>query len=111
MPWFKADDKLHEHRKPRIAGKAAMGVWILAGSWSADNTQDGFVPERVLSRWGTKRDAAALVAAGLWCPGEHEGESGYWFHDWPEYQMTKDEVEANRAAARERMRKLRKGDK
>ena len=43
--WFKVDDKLHDHRKARKAGKAAMGVWVLAGSWSMDNETDGFVPD------------------------------------------------------------------
>lgn len=27
MPWFKVDDRLHDHFKARQAGKAAMGVW------------------------------------------------------------------------------------
>ena len=57
MAWFKVDDKLHDHRKARRAGKAAIGVWVLAGSWAMDNLTDGFVPEVVLLRWGTRTDA------------------------------------------------------
>lgn len=86
MPWFKVDDKLHDHRKARKAGKAAMGVWVLAGSWSMDNLTDGFVPEDVLSRWGTKADAARLVTAGMWAVAEHAGEQGWRFHDWDRFQ-------------------------
>lgn len=86
MPWFKVDDKLHDHRKPRKAGKAAMGVWVLAGSWAMCSETDGFVPEHVLGRWGTRRDAARLVDAGFWFPDEHEGEVGWRFHDWLVYQ-------------------------
>lgn len=111
MAWFKVDDKLHEHKKGRDAGKAAMGVWVLAGSYCADNLTNGFVARRVLNRWGVPRDAAALVEAGLWLPGEHEGEAGWWFHDWTKFQPTKDKVEADRAAARERMRQLRSGER
>lgn len=86
MPWFKVDDKLHDHRKARRAGKAAMGVWVLAGSWAMDNLSDGFVPEDVLLRWGTRSDAAKLVAAGLWDTAVREGEEGWRFHDWERFQ-------------------------
>lgn len=86
MPWFKVDDKLHDHRKTRRAGKAAMGVWVLAGSWSMDNLTDGFVPEDVLLRWGTRADAGRLVAAGLWYVDEFDGDRGWRFHDWTRFQ-------------------------
>lgn len=86
MAWFKVDDKLHDHRKARKAGKAAMGVWVLAGSWSMDNLTDGFIPADVLSRWGTKADAGRLVASGLWFVDQHDGESGWRFHDWARFQ-------------------------
>ena len=86
MAWFKVDDKLHDHRKARKAGKAAMGVWVLAGSWCMSSETDGFVPESVLSRWGTTKDAEALVRVGMWFPDEHEGEDGWRFHDWLNYQ-------------------------
>jgi hypothetical protein len=86
MPWFKVDDKLHDHHKSRLAGKAAMGVWALAGSWCMANETDGFVPETVLSRWGTKRDAARLVEVGFWRTATRHGEPGWRFHDWLKYQ-------------------------
>lgn len=82
MAWFKVDDKLHDHRKARAAGRAAMGVWVLAGSWAADNLTDGFVPASVLPRWGTRRDAQRLVEVGLWVPCEQDGELGWRFHEW-----------------------------
>ncbi len=107
MPWFRVDDKLHDHRKARRAGKAAMGVWALAGSWAADNLTNGFVPASVLPRWGNAKDAAQLVAADLWSACEQDGEKGWLFHDWPEYQPTREEVEAERKATRERLRKWR----
>jgi hypothetical protein len=76
MSWFKVDDKLHDHRKSRKAGKSAMGVWVLAGSWSMDNETDGFIPADVLSRWGSAADARRLVEAGLWREAQHKGEPG-----------------------------------
>lgn len=86
MPWFKVDDRLHDHFKARQAGKAAMGVWVLAGSWAMASETDGFIPASVLSRWGTKRDANSLVSVGLWQEFEQNGERGWRFHDWLKYQ-------------------------
>jgi hypothetical protein len=86
MSWFKVDDKLHDHRKVRKAGKSAMGVWVLAGSWSMFAEMDGFVPDSVLARWGTRRDAQTLVDVGFWDVAERNGESGWQFHDWLKYQ-------------------------
>ena len=63
-----------------------MGVWVLAGSWAMSSETDGFVPTSVLSRWGTPKDAAALVAVGLWYVDRREGEDGWAFHDWLTYQ-------------------------
>lgn len=97
MPWFKVDDKLHDHRKARAAGKAAMGVWVLAGSWAADNLTDGFVPISILPRWGNSRDAAKLCQVGLWMPDEQDGERGWRFHEWAERQPTRAQKVAERA--------------
>jgi hypothetical protein len=103
MTWFKVDDKLHDHRKVRAAGKAAMGVWVLAGSWAADNLTDGFIPTTVLPRWGTRADANKLVTAGLWHTDEQDGEKGWRFHQWNEAgrQPTRAEKLAERAARAE----------
>ena len=109
MPWFKVDDKLHDHRKARAAKKAAMGVWVLAGSWCADHLTDGFVPADVLPRWGAKSDAVALVKAGLWEVAEQSGEAGWRFLNWPEFQPSKADVEAERTASRERVKRWRDG--
>lgn len=97
MTWFRVDDQLHEHRKARKAGKAAMGVWVLAGSWSMDNETDGFVPEEVLARWGTGSDVAKLVAANLWSPETFQGEKGWRFHDWSFFQPSAAVTAAKRA--------------
>jgi hypothetical protein len=101
MTWFKVDDKLHDHRKARKAGKAAMGVWVLAGSWSMDNDTDGFIPDDVLLRWGTAADARKLVAAGLWDRETLHGEDGHRFHDWSRFQPSAAVTAARRAAEAE----------
>ncbi len=62
ISWFKVDDKLHDHHKANAAKKAAMGVWVLAGSWSADNLTDGFIPARVLANLGGETGEKAIGA-------------------------------------------------
>ena len=96
MPWFKVDDKLHDHKKARRARKAAMGVWVLAGSWSGGNLTDGFIPDDVATRWGTSRDFAALVSAELWEVASKGSEDGWQFVNWDEFQPLKSEIEAER---------------
>lgn len=108
MPWFKVDDTLHSHPKIRRAGLASMGLWVIAGSYSSQYVTEGFVPNWFVS--GQKNGhklAAVLVAAGLWFKAERDGEQGYQFHDWSHFQMSKAEVEADKAHNRERQRKFR----
>lgn len=109
MPWFRVDDKLHDHRKSRRAGLPAMGLWVLAGSWSMDHLTDGFVPKDVLPRWATLTIAKRLVAAGLWETAEQDGETGWRFLNWEEFQPSKADVEAERTATRERVKRWREG--
>lgn len=109
MTWFFVDDHLHEHAKARRAGLEAMGLWALAGSYCADNLTDGFVPVHVPARWSVRwrKLAQQLVAAGLWTVAEVGGEQGWLFHDWPEWQKTRQQVLTERAAAAERQRRAR----
>ena len=71
MAWFKVDDKLHSSRKvmsiPKRQRLAAIGLWTLAGSWSADQETDGIIPDYMIAEWGgTRAVVQALVDAGLW---------------------------------------------
>src|ERR1051326_4951718 len=112
MPWFKVDDKIHDHEKARKAGVAAMGLWSLAGSWCMDNLKDGFVPEGVPIRWARnyRALATALVKAGLWTEAVKDGEKGWLFHDWLKYQPSAAKVRKDRADAAARMAALRSAD-
>jgi hypothetical protein len=55
--------------------------------------------------------AQKLVDAGLWVYGEMDGEYGWWFHQWEQRNRTKAQVEADKAANRERQRKFREGQR
>lgn len=115
MPWFKTDDSFYRHRKVRKLGRdklAAVGLWQLAGAWCADNvdtnTADGFVPDEQVELWDARhRYAKRLVEVGLWERSEVDGEHGYVFHDWADYQPTRAVVEAEREAWRQRKERSR----
>lgn len=110
MPWFKVDDKLHSHRKAARAGEA-LALWVVAGSWCMDHLTDGFVPEYMAPRLMANgaSHAETLASCDLWEPGEKGGEKGWFFHDWPVHQPTREAIEEDRRKARERMSKLRNG--
>lgn len=89
MTWFAVDDSFHSHPKAMAAGPAALGLWVIAGSWSCANLTDGFVPDYVLPRLaeGAGELARKLVAAGLW----RRAKGGYRFHDWSDYQQSRED--------------------
>lgn len=104
--WMKIDDRLHAHRKTRMVSKshpdkrrdiAPMGLWVSAGSWSAQNGTDGWVPEEELDRWDDdwKMLAARLVDSGYWWVEDRAGEPGYGFHDWHDYNFPTDAASAS----------------
>lgn len=94
--WMKVDDRMHTHRKTRNVIRsdaeksrdaAPFGLWVLAGSWSAQNDTDGWVPIDELERFDEAWEALAkrLVAADYWWPETRDGEDGYGFVDWHEW--------------------------
>ena len=95
MTWFKVDDSFHSHPKVLAATPAALGLWVVAGSWSGANLSDGFVPDHVLPRLLPDPDALAkeLVTCRLW----RRAKGGYQFHDWIDYQPSKQEALAGKA--------------
>lgn len=104
MTWGKVDDKLHSSIKWRATPKPARALWATALSWCMDQLTDGFVPIGMLTALdGTRAEANALVRAGLW----EDVDGGWLFHDWLEYQPSRETVLADRKAAAERQRRAR----
>lgn len=99
MVWFKVDDGFWSHPKVLELSDAAVALWVRAGSYCAGHLTDGAVRPGVLRLLGADRDAATeLVLAGLW----HLDSDGAWrFHDWTEYQPTREEQDAKREAKQE----------
>lgn len=105
MTWFKVDDNLATHMKVIQAGNEAMGLWVRAGSWAAQQLTDGYVPNAIVTLLGGTESADTLVNVGLW----HLAQDGYEFNDWGVYQPTRQSVMGEREAAKERQRKYREG--
>ena len=108
MAWFKVDDKLHSAPKllsiPRKYRLAALGLWTISGSWSADQLTDGKVPDYMVEEWGgTKALVEWLVKSGLWVKVDDASQ----FKNWGEYQPTRADIEAEREKNREKLRKWR----
>ena len=109
MAWFKMDDQLYGHKKTRRAGVEAMGLWAICGAWSAAHGEDGFVPDYVAAGFSGKSGqyAVRLVRAGFWSEATKDGDTGWQFHDWSEYQPTAEQQQSKRDQWRERQRAAR----
>lgn len=110
MTWFKVDDGLCAHPKARRAGLAAMGLWVVAGSYSGQQLTDGFVAEWFVKSWPSGPALAKkLVDAELWTRVE-KPEPGWQFHDWTQsnpsraQEIARKEKEAKRQAEWRRRR-------
>src|SRR5690606_37590637 len=97
-------------RKVLAEAPAALALWTVAGSWSADNLTDGFVPDHQLP-WlipaSAEELARTLVAARLW----RRVRGGYQFHEWSKdgdgtrRNPTREEVKEDRRKKAEAGRK------
>jgi hypothetical protein len=104
MTYFKVDDGIWGHPKFSLLSNDAVALWVMAGSWCGRYVTDGLLPYQSIGMVrGSKQAAQELVDAGLWL----ETPNGWMFHDWNDYQYTKDEVESRRAYEREKKRRQR----
>jgi hypothetical protein len=105
MPRFRLEDAFAFHPKVVQAGNAAVGAWVRMGTYCAANLTDGFIPDRVARLIANEDELKDLLGAKL----IRRSESGYCIHDYLTYQISKQDVEEERASAKERMRSHRKG--
>lgn len=115
MPWFKVDDTAHAHPKMRRAGKSAVGLWVMCGSYAAAYLTDGIVPAETAAD-GTPTQIAKLLKAGLWhehghgcsrCAQPMPGD--FVMHDYLRYNPSRTRVLAERDREAEKKRQQRAG--
>lgn len=149
IPWFYVDDgfadskpvvNLPDHLVKVPLRLAACGLWVLAGSWSAKEELDGFVPPSKLRQLGaTPTIIRALTEPGPlnaplcstepdpwwtqeWAQDQAQiraqigSRSGpnrgpIWVRNWPKWQKTRAEQVAKRKADAEKKRDKRNGQK
>src|SRR3990167_10557936 len=109
--WVKLDDSFFEHRKVMILSVRAKLLLLAGLTHSAKNLTDGYLLDgdvRVIRAFAeaTPKHVLELVHAKLW---ERDG-GGYSIHDWSDYNPPAEKVRAERAAAKERMRRARSGE-
>lgn len=102
MAWLKVDDRFHSSRKvkriPKDQRLAAIGLWTLAGSWSAAEGLNGLVPDYMIEDFGgTPELVDALMSVGLW----ERVDEGAQFHNWTKYNPDAESIEAARGAKSE----------
>lgn len=104
MAWGKIDDKLYSSPKWIQVSKGGKALWVSALSWCMAQLTDGAVTKQTCFMLGAStKDARSLVEAGLW----EETPNGYQFHDWLDYQPSREQVLNERKAAGERQRRAR----
>ncbi len=109
MPWFRIDDAFGDHPK-LVALEAdpdtyaqAVALWTVGGCYCARHLTDGRLPKSALRRlvpFDAMAGATALLSAGLW----QEDSTCYIYHDWLDWNPSRDEL----CALREKKRKAGK---
>lgn len=97
MAWFKVDDGFYSSVKflsiPREYQAQAAGAWLLCGTWSADKMTDGIVPYSIMNLWEFDEQVVHwLCKVGLWKHIDDGLEQAIRFHDWEDYQPTKEQL-------------------
>jgi hypothetical protein len=113
MPWFYVDDGFSDSKPvlnmPDRHRLAACGLWVLAGSWSAKEELDGFVPNSKLRQLGARPTiVAALTEKGpMSAPLCERTSTGIQFNSWKKWQKTREELAEKRREDAERQRAWR----
>lgn len=102
--WFRVNDGLFSDPKWSKTASKSRALWVTAGSWCSQYLTDGNVPRNKLrALGGTPAAAQNLVDVGLW----EETETGWSFHDWKDYNPSRETVLQQRAETAERVKKHR----
>ncbi len=108
--WVKLDDGFTDHPKIMAVGPMAAWLHVCALCYCGRFLTDGEVPKVQVRKLADVKNpdklAGALVDAGLW----FDAGNAYLIHDYLDYNPTREKVEQDREAARQRAAKRgRKG--
>lgn len=110
MAWVRLDDKRAISHKLLTAGFAARGLDEAAICWSAHQENDGFISDKDVTMLGVlhgcddvDEHARTLVAVDRWARDGRR--KGYVIRGFLDFNPSRAELEAKRAADRERKRK------
>jgi len=117
VPWFRLDDSFHSHPKVIAAGNEAIGLYVRCGTYAAQHSTDGFIPEEIAVLYGAGKAgphrctrtgkpetlADTLVRAKLW----RRARGGWRMPDYLDYNPSKQAVDNGRRNAAERQRRRR----
>lgn len=111
------DDNIEDHPKFAALSNDAFALWVRCLGYCRRSTTDGFVPSSVaLSRARMSRPQRAIAELLMVAPGCHNPlwikvDGGYQFHDYLEWNPSREQVEAKLEKLREKGRKggLRSG--
>jgi hypothetical protein len=104
--WFRIDDTFLFHPKAAGLSNDSLATWARAGDWCGWQLTDGVVPRELLTMLAGDAADPAWVAADLVRRNLWEGAPGGWlFHDWSDWNPTRAQVLARRAAVAERKRR------
>lgn len=107
MTWIKLDDTFPDHPKVLDAGDEASWLFVCALCYCSRHLSDGFIPEGAVGRLTglsrLQRHVTRLLDVGLWV----RADGGYRVHGYSEWQRTRESIEAEREAGKERAKRSR----
>lgn len=107
MTWLKKDDRFPDHRKIRRLPDGAYRLHDTALCACARDETDGLITEADLDEMQhgqrLRKHVPKLIDAGLW----EVTSEGWMIHDYLDYNPSHAQLEAERAASRERQRRRR----
>jgi hypothetical protein len=105
MTWVKLDDQFPDHPKIVKAGTDAAWLHVCGLCYCGRFLTDGEIPKNQVKRLADLPNpmklAKRLCDVGLWL----DAGDAFIIHDFLDFNPSKEKVEAERAAARERMAK------
>ena len=111
MAWGRLDDSFYDHPKTlRIWRKCpgAVGLHARAISYCAKHQTDGYIMAEIVNGLSPlQRDREEQVKALIEEQAWYESEDDFAVHDYLDYNPSKEETEAKRAADRDRKREQR----